>query len=169
MLVVLFGFLDAIHLHPLADLLQPDPAAAAGTLGLASGAEGVTISIVIVAVIFGIQMTASRYSPRIIGLFTRNLWNALVLGVSLTSILYTLLVRSEIKPNYVPMWSYAAAVVLALINFAILLPYVGYIFEVMRAETLVGSIRRRARRDLKRAVAGRGLHRHRSELLTSIN
>ena len=169
MLVVLFGFLDAIHIHSLADLFTPDPVAAGGALALASGAEGVTISIVIVAVIFGIQMTASRYSPRIIGLFTRNLWNALVLGVSLTSILYTLLVRSEIKPNYVPMWSYAAAVVLALINFAILLPYVGYIFEVMRAETLVGSIRRRARRDLKRAVAGRGLHRHRSELLTSIN
>ena len=169
MLVVLFGFVDAIHYRSLADVFTPDPTAAGGTLGLASGAEGVTISIVIVAVIFGIQMTASRYSPRIIGLFTRNLWNALVLGISLTSILYTLLVRSEIKPNYVPMWSYAVAVVLALINFGILLPYVGYIFEVMRAETLVGSIRRRARHDLKRAAAGRRLLRHRYELLTSIN
>src|SRR6202521_5842757 len=114
MLVTLFGFLDAIHIHSLADLFTPDPTAAGGALGLASGAEGVTISIVIVAVIFGIQMTASRYSPRIIGLFTRNLWNALVLGISLTSILYTLLVRSEIKPNFVPMWSYTAALVLAL-------------------------------------------------------
>jgi hypothetical protein len=169
MLVVLFGFLDASHIRTLADLFTPDPAAAGGALGLASGAEGVTISIVIVAVIFGIQMTASRYSPRIIGLFTRNLWNTLVLGISLTSILYTLLVRSEIKPNFVPMWSYRAAVVLALINFAILLPYVGYIFEVMRAETLVGSIRRRARHELGRAAAGHALHRHRRELLTSIN
>src|ERR1700694_3913145 len=102
MLVVLFGFLDAIHIHSLADLFTPDPVAAGGALALASGAEGVTISIVIVAVIFGIQMTASRYSPRIIGLFTRNLWNALVLGVSLASILYTFIVRSEIKPAYVP-------------------------------------------------------------------
>jgi len=169
MLVVLFGFLDASHIRTLQDLFTPDPIAAAGALALASGAEGVTISIVIVAVIFGIQMTASRYSPRIIGLFTRNLWNTLVLGISLTSILYTLLVRSEIKPNFVPMGSYYAAVILALINFAILLPYVGYIFEVMRAETLVGSIRRRARYDLKRAAAGRALHRHRRELLTSIN
>src|ERR1700680_1355208 len=169
MLVVLFGFLAASHIRTLADLFAPDPVAAAGALAAASGAEGVTISIVIVAVIFGIQMTASRYSPRIIGLFTRNLWNTLVLGISLTSILYTLLVRSEIKPNFVPMWSYAAAVILALINFAILLPYVGYIFEVMRAETLVGSIRRRALYDLKKAAAGRALHRHRRELLTSIN
>ncbi|MDQ6919694.1 MAG: hypothetical protein M3Z98_10090, partial [Candidatus Dormibacteraeota bacterium] len=47
MLVVLFGVLDATRRHSLGDLLVPDPAAAAGTLGLAGGAEGVTISIVL--------------------------------------------------------------------------------------------------------------------------
>src|SRR6202171_2739705 len=168
MLVVLFGFLDASHIRTLADLITPDPTAAAGALAAASGAEGVTISIVIVAVIFGIQMTASRYSPRIIGLFTRNLWNTLVLGISLTSILYTLLVRSEIKPNFVPMWSYTVAVGLALINFAILLPYVSYIFEVMRAETLVGSIMRRARRELRAANRKTDIRGHRDALMTSV-
>jgi Predicted membrane protein (DUF2254) len=168
MLVVLFGVLDATHRHPLMDLFAPDPAAAAGTLGLVGGAEGVTISIVLLVVVFGIQMTSSRYSPRIIGLFTRNLWNALVLGISLSSILYTFLVRSEIKPDYVPAWGVAAAEVLALVNFAILLPYVGYIFEVMRAETLVSSIRRKARRELRNAVAGKRTRRHRAELLTSL-
>ena len=169
MLAVLFGFIDTIRYTSLKDFVSPDPTAAGGTLGLVGGAEGVTISIVIVAVVFGIQMTSSRYSPRIIGLFTRNLWNALVLAFSLASILYTFLVRSEIRVDYVPMWSFGAAEVLALINFAILLPYVGYIFEVMRAETLVSSIRRRARRDLAHAVAGKNLRHHRNGLLTGIN
>src|SRR5205085_12686374 len=41
---------------------------------------------------------------------------------SLASILYTFLVRAEIKPDYVPMWSVAVAEVLALVNFAVLLP-----------------------------------------------
>ena len=168
MLALLFGLLDAAHYSGLKQFFTPDPVAAAGTLGLVGGAEGVTISIVIVAVVFGIQMTSSRYSPRIIGLFTRNLWNALVLGVSLASILYTFLVRAEIKPSYVPMWSVAAAEVLALVNFAILLPYVGYIFEVMRAETLVESIRRRAGRELRAAVAGRDVHSHRQGLMTAL-
>jgi hypothetical protein len=168
MLAVLFGVLDASHYGGLKEFFTPDPTAAAGTLGLVGGAEGVTISIVIVAVVFGIQMTSSRYSPRIIGLFTRNLWNALVLSVSLASILYTFLVRAEIKPTYVPMWSVAVAEVLALVNFAILLPYVGYIFEVMRAETLVKSIRRRAGRELRGAVAGRKVHARREGLLTSL-
>ncbi len=169
MLVVLFGFLDATNYRSIQGFVTPDPAAAAGTLGLVGGAEGVTLSIVILVVVFGIQMTSSRYSPRIIGLFTTNPLNALVLGFALASILYTFLVRAEVKTNYVPMWSVAAAEVLAILNFAIVFPYIGYIFAVMRAETLVNSIRRRARHHLAKAVAGKNIGQRRFDLLTSIN
>jgi hypothetical protein len=168
MMFVLFGFLDAIHFGSIRDFFTPDPVAAGGVLGLVGGAEGVTLSIVIVAVVFGIQTTSSRYSPRIIGIFTRNPLNALVLSFALASILYTFLVRSEVKTNYVPMWSVGVAEVLALINFAILLPYVSYIFEVMRAETLVDSITRRARRKLRAATSNRHSRRNRTALMTSI-
>lgn len=150
MLVVFFGVLDAFHFGSIHDFFTPDPGAAAGTLGLVGGAEGVTLSIVLLGVMFGIQTSSSRYSPRIIGIFTRNPLNALVLTLALASILYTFLVRSEVKANYVPMTSVAVAEVLALINFAILFPYVLYIFEVMRAETLVSQIMRRARRNLRK-------------------
>ena len=158
MLVVLFGVFDAIHFGSIRDFFTPDPSAAAGTLGLVGGAEGVTLSIVLLGVMFGIQTSSSRYSPRIIGIFTRNPLNALVLSFALASILYTFLVRSEVKVNYVPMASVAAAEVLALINFALLFPYVLYTFEVMRAETLVSGIMRRAQRSLK----------HRANLMTCV-
>jgi Predicted membrane protein (DUF2254) len=159
MLVVLFGVLDAFHFGSIRDFFTPDPTAAAGTLGLVGGAEGVTLSIVLLGVMFGIQTSSSRYSPRIIGIFTRNPLNAVVLTLALASILYTFLVRSEVKVNYVPMTSVAVAEILALINFAVLFPYVLYIFEVMRAETLVSQIMRRARHNLKR----------RDELMTSVS
>src|ERR1700682_4202444 len=168
MLFVLFGFVDAIGYRAIKDLFTPDPIAAGGVLGLVGGAEGVTLSILIVAVVFGIQTTSSRYSPRIIGIFTRNPLNALVLSLALASILYTFLIRIEVKSNYVPMWSVGVAVVLALINFAILLPYVSYIFEVMRAETLVESIMRRAKRELRAATNTRHARRRRDALMTSI-
>jgi hypothetical protein len=168
MMFVLFGVLDAIHYSSIKDFFTPDPLAAGGVLGLVGGAEGVTLSIVIVAVVFGIQTTSSRYSPRIIGIFTRNPLNALVLSFALASILYTFLIRSEVKVNYVPLWSVAVAEALALINFAILLPYVSYIFEVMRAETLVESIMRRAKRELRAATTTRHARRHRDALMTSI-
>jgi hypothetical protein len=168
MLYVVFGFVDAFQYRSIRDLFTPDPIAAGGVIGLVGGAEGVTLSIVIVAVVFGIQTTSSRYSPRIIGIFTRNPLNALVLSLALASILYTFLIRSEVKTNYVPMWSVVVAVVLAMVNFAILLPYVSYIFEVMRAETLVESIMRRAKRELRAATRTRNHRRHRGDLMTSV-
>src|SRR6266571_3049172 len=168
MLVVLFGFLDALRYRSIADFFTPDPSAAAGTLGLVGGAEGVTLSIVLLGVMFGIQTSSSRYSPRIIGIFTRNPLNAFVLTFALMSILYTFLVRSEVKVNYVPMASVAVAEVLALTNFALLFPYILYIFEIMRPETLVDRIVRSARRSLKRTVTGRNLRPHRTDLMTSI-
>jgi len=168
MLVILFGVLDALNYRSVADFFRPDATAAAGTLGLVGGAEGVTISIVIFAVVFGIQTTSSRYSPRIIGIFTRNPLNAVVLSFALASIMYTFLVRSEIKGTYVPMWSVALAEVLAVANFAILFPYVVYIFEVMRAETLVAGIMRTATRELRNAVKGRNLNKRRTTLMTCI-
>ena len=158
MLALLFGVLDAFQFGSIRNFFTPDPSAAAGTLGLVGGAEGVTLSIVLICVMFGIQTASSRYSPRIIEIFTRNPLNALVLSFALASILYTFLVRAEVKANYVPMASVAVAEVLALINFAVLFPYVIYVFEVMRAETLVGQIMRRARRSLK----------HRARLMTSV-
>lgn len=167
MMFILFGVLDA-HFRTLSDFFNPDPSAAAGTLSLAGGAEGVTLSIVIVAVMFGIQGTSSRYSPRIIGIFTRNALNALVLGFALASILYTFLVRSEVTLAYVPKLSVAVAVLLALLNFALLFPYVGYIFEVMRAETLVAGIMRRATRQLRSEAKRPKDLRQRDALMTSI-
>jgi hypothetical protein len=167
MMFILFGVLDA-HYRTFGDIFNPDPSAAAGTLSLAGGAEGVTLSIVIVAVMFGIQGTSSRYSPRIIGIFTRSALNALVLGFALASILYTFLVRSEVTVTYVPKWSVAVAIVLALLNFGLLFPYVGYIFEVMRAETLVAGIMRRARRQLRTAAARPKDRRERDALMTSV-
>jgi hypothetical protein len=168
MLVVLFGVFDALHYRSIADFFTPDPSAAAGTLGLVGGAEGVTLSIVLISVMFGIQTSSSRYSPRIIGIFTRNPLNAFVLSFALASILYTFLVRSEVKVNYVPLASVALAEVLALVNFALLFPYVLYIFEFMRPETLIEGIIRNGHRNLKRAQSGGDPRRYRGELMTYV-
>ena len=169
MLVVIFGSLDAAHYKSLLDLVIPDPAAAAGTVGLAGGAEGVTLSIVILVVFYGIQTTSSRYSPRIIDIFTRNPLNALVFTFALASILYTFLVRAEIKPNYVPIWGVELAVVFALANFAILLPYVVYIFDIMRAETLIKGIRARASRDIRKSAAEASGRKRRESVMTCLS
>src|SRR2546427_5749793 len=63
MLVVLFGFLDALHYRSIADFFTPDPAAAGGTLALAGGAEGPNLTTLLLGAKLGIQPSSSRYSP----------------------------------------------------------------------------------------------------------
>src|SRR5437879_13499651 len=102
MLVVIFGFLDATHYTSMQNLFTPDPPAAAGILGVVGGAEGVTLSIVTLVVVFGIQMTSSRYSARTIALFSTNPLKAMVLGFALASTLHPCLARAEVTPNDTP-------------------------------------------------------------------
>src|SRR5438552_17321567 len=69
MLVVLFGFLDALHYRSIADFFTPDPAAAGGTLALVGGARAVPLSTVLLGGTSGLTTSSPRYSRRTIGLF----------------------------------------------------------------------------------------------------
>src|SRR5439155_6524938 len=109
--------------HSLLELLTPDATAASWTMALVGTSEGVAIAIVIVVVVLGVQLTADRYSPRIIDIFVRDPMNGVVLALFLGSIVFTIYVSAEIKADYVPLASVGTAVVLAVIDFAILMPY----------------------------------------------
>lgn len=145
-LVVAIGLFDAARsekYRSLGSLLTPDPAGAAWTMALVGTSEGVAIAIVIVVVVLGIQLTADRYSPRIIDIFVRDPMNLMVLGLFCASIVFTILISAEIKGDYVPYLGVGTAVALAIVDFAVLLPYVRYMFSIMRAETIIRSIERR--------------------------
>lgn len=151
------GAIDAArHGVTLLHLLTPDPVAAAWTMSLVGTSEGVAIAIVIVVVVLGIQLTADRYSPRIIDIFVRDPLNLAVLALFLGSIVFTIWAGAEIKTDYVPVFSVFVAIGLAVVNFALLLPYVRYMFEIMRAEAIISSISRRAASQLDLALANRG-------------
>ena len=153
-LVLILAQLDAwqpaFKSGSLQALMTPDPFAAAGTLGLVGGALSVAIGIVLIVVVFGIQTTASRYSPRIIELFISDPVNVLALGLFLGAIALIFMVRAKIKPDYVPMFGVVASVILGWVGLAILLPYVAYMFEVMRAETLIQMVLWKTRRRMRR-------------------
>ncbi len=154
--VVVLGGIDALRserYHSLAALLTPDPIAAAWTMSLLGTAEGVAIAIVIVVVVLGVQLTADRYSPRIIDIFIRDRLNGLVLSLFLGSIIFTVWVSASIKPDYVPYFLVYTAIGLAVVDFTLLLPYVRYMFQIMRGETIIAGIRRHAQAEIRRAIA----------------
>ena len=164
--VCVIGAVDALgssRYHSLAALLTPDPVAAAWTMSLLGTAEGVAIAIVIVVVVLGVQLTADRYSPRIIDIFIRDRINGLVLALFLGSIIFTIWVSTAIKVDYVPYFLVYTAISLAIVDFVFLLPYVRYMFEIMRGETIIAGIRRHAALEIAAAIAHpehQASHRH---------
>ena len=161
------GVIDASrssHYPSLFVLLRPDSVAAAWTMSLLGTSEGVAIAIVIVVVVLGVQLTADRYSPRIIDIFIRDRINGLILALFLGSIIFTIWVSAAIKQDYVPYTLVYSAIGLAIVDFVFLLPYVRYMFQVMRGETIIAGIRRDAAHQIAAAVAGperQARHRHR--------
>ncbi|HLQ62403.1 MAG TPA: DUF2254 family protein [Candidatus Acidoferrales bacterium] len=155
--VLAFATVDSLLSGKLSllQLLTPDPVAAGLTLTLVGTSEGVAIAIVIVVEVLGIQLTADRYSPRIIDIFVRDPLNGGVLALFLGSIVFTIWVGAEVKADYVPLAGVITSLLLAVVDFAVLMPYVRYLFQIMRAETIIRSIRHRTAHELRRAVAGR--------------
>ena len=144
----------------IAALLTPDPVAAAWTMALLGTAEGVAIAIVIVVVVLGVQLTADRYSPRVIDIFVRDRMNGSVLALFLGSIIFTIWASTAIKADYVPYVTVYTAIGLAIVDFTVLLPYVRYMFQVMRGETIIVGIRRHAAQAIERAIASPGSQGH---------
>ncbi|GAC1613276.1 MAG: hypothetical protein NVS9B1_21500 [Candidatus Dormibacteraceae bacterium] len=156
LLVLIAAGLDSFRserYHSILALLTPDPIASAWTMGLLGTAEGVAIAIVIVVVVLGVQLTADRYSPRIIDIFVRDRMNGAVLALFLGSIIFTIWASTEIKPDYVPYVAVYTAITLAIIDFTVLLPYVRYMFQIMRGETIITGIRRHAAHHIRAAIA----------------
>ena len=171
--VVVLGTIDAYRsqrYHSLAALLTPDPVASAWTMSLLGTAEGVAIAIVIVVVVLGVQLTADRYSPRIIDIFIRDRLNGLILALFLGSIIFTVWASASIKPDYVPYFLVYTAIGLAIVDFTFLLPYVRYMFQIMRGETIIAGIGRHARLEISRAIARPGEQAsHRREVRESLS
>ena len=154
---LILGSIDAArsaNYQSIGKLLVPDASGASWTLALVGTAEGTAIAIVIVVVVLGVQLTADRYSPRIIDIFVGDRFNTAVLALFLGSIVYTILVSATVKTDYVPLFAVYGAMALAVADFSILLPYVRHMFSVMRAESIITSIEGRAARTLAKAAAG---------------
>lgn len=163
-LLLITVLIDSRFTSPYAsplELFKADKLGASTALILIGTAEGVAIAIVIVVVVVGVQLSADRYSPRIIEIFVRDRLNTTVIGLFLGSMLYTVWVSIELKDDYVPLAGVLTAALLGFIDFTLLLPYLRHLFSFMRGEVVIATIHHRATRVLRRVAAtGRLSLRH---------
>ena len=151
------------------NLLTPEPVAASFVLSLVGTAEGVAIAIVVVVVVLGVQVSADRYSPRIIEIFLRDPLNLGVVAMFLGSIVLTMVVSLEVKGGYVPLIGVYLALALAVVDFTLLLPYMRHLFEFMRGDAIIASVHRHGARLVGTAAATGGTVRLRDELSNALD
>src|SRR5687768_6222934 len=123
--------------------LFPGGADAAQTLiGVIAGSLVTAISIAFSTTIIALQQMAAQFTPRVLRTFTADRGNQLVLGTFIGTIMYSLLVMTQIStpPNgdpYIPALSINIAILLALICLSLLVYYIHHISQLLQVSVFM--------------------------------
>lgn len=111
---------------------------------------GISISVTVVA----FTLSANQLSPRVLRSFRRDLTTQLTLAAFLGTFIYCLavLVRlGALGPDRVPNLAVAAAVLFALVAFALFAGFVGHIANMLQPSSIIASIAADARSSFESA------------------
>src|SRR5512132_2328611 len=85
------------------------------------------LAMLIATIGFAIPLTANMHTPKLIEMFLRDRINRLVLTFIAFGAAHVLWVSYIIGPAFAPTWAVAGAVYLALVGWAVLIPYFFYV------------------------------------------
>jgi uncharacterized membrane protein len=136
-------------------LLFPGGAESARNLLSTIAAAMVTsISLIFSVTMVVLQLASAQYSPRVLRTFLRDRLVQAVLGVYLSTFVYSLLVlpsvtaASEQGPAFVPAVSVSVAVVLTLVSLGLFVRYIHHIAHSIRAVTVLRAVHDETRQSL---------------------
>ncbi|MFN8524311.1 MAG: DUF2254 family protein [Chloroflexota bacterium] len=100
------------------------------------------MSVLIALVLLTVQLTAQRYSFNIIGIFIHNPVNAALIAVFIVTITFNLWLGLVLQEDYLPTHGILMAVAMTTVCFALLPPYIKYLFDILRPEHVLNHLRR---------------------------
>jgi len=130
-----------------ADLGDPEQHFGLGALGsvqfvLNTNAAALTsaMSVLIALVLLTVQLTAQRYSFSVLGIFVQDRVNAALIGLFIITIVFNLWLALVLKETYIPGAATLLAMLLMTLCFAMLPPYVLYLFDIIRPDNILDHI-----------------------------
>lgn len=103
---------------------------------------GVAFSVTIVV----LSLTSTQFGPRLLRNFMRDLGNQVVLGVFIATFLYCILILRTIRVGeengFVPHLSVTFAVVLAILNLALLIFFIHHVSASIQATSVITAVAR---------------------------
>jgi hypothetical protein len=101
------------------------------------------MSVLIALVLLTVQLTAQRYSFSVIGIFVQDRVNALLISLFIITIVFNLWLGLILKEEYIPVFAVLVAMGAMTLCFAMLPPYVLYLFEIIRPDRILDHIQQR--------------------------
>ncbi len=112
------------------------------------------LAMLIATIGLAIPLTANMHTPKLIEMFLSDRINRWVLSLMAFGAAHALWVQYMIGPDFAPLWSVSLAIWLALVGWAILIPYFFYVVRFVDPSRLMIRIREDAM-SIMRKVASR--------------
>ncbi len=113
---------------------------------------GITLTVVAIVV----QLASQRYSAKVVDLFMRDGVNIGVFSFMVAVCVYVVVLPAMGGTGGVPVAAAVAAIALAVVDLAVLLPYFAYVFEFLQPDGIVARIERDARRSCRASLHAAG-------------
>ncbi|MFN8632746.1 MAG: DUF2254 family protein [Chloroflexota bacterium] len=127
----------------------PDQQFTLGALGsvqfvLNTNAAALTsaMAVLIALVLLTVQLTAQRYSFSVLGIFVQDRVNSLLVTLFIITIVFNLWLGLVLKDDYIPGPPVLLAMMMMSLCFAMLPPYVLYLFDIIRPDNILDHIQR---------------------------
>ena len=112
------------------------------------------LAMLIATIGLAIPLTANMHTPKLIEMFLKDRINRWVLTFMAFGAAHVLWVEHMIGPEFAPTWSIAVAIYLALVGWALLIPYFFYVVRFVDPSRLLIRLREDAM-DIVKSVAAR--------------
>jgi len=119
-----------------------------------AAALGLMTAIVLVIV----QLSANRYTPKIMESFTHNRVNLSIFFLFIVTIVYALWVANSIHKDFVPQFAALAVMTLMTACFALVIPYFLFVFRILSPHHIVAQLRAEAVEAIRQAHANPSRH-----------
>ncbi|PID39585.1 MAG: hypothetical protein CSA65_08185 [Proteobacteria bacterium] len=115
-----------------------------GALGNLPEVVVAILGIVITVVSIILQLSATRYTPRVTEMFFRDRTNLIVLGVFVITSIHCLWATFAVHSKFYPRILVASTVVLMTAAILVLIPYFTYVFKFLEPERIVARLQEQA-------------------------
>jgi hypothetical protein len=125
------------------------------TLSPVARAYNNVLAMLLATIGLAIPLTANMHTPKLIEMFIRDRLNRCVLTYIAFGSAHTLWVSYIIGPKFAPTWAYALTIYMALLGWALLIPYFFYVVRFIDPSRLVIRLRDAATRVVELGAEGK--------------